>query len=131
MTLADLNEHYALGEKLIKVQTLIQSLRARTLGAVNMDGMPHGTGVSDRVGDLALEIVELEAREKYLYAEVRENEAEIIEFIEGIEDDHTRTIFRLRFIRFMSWSDVADTVGGNTEDSVKKICYRYFDKFVP
>ncbi len=131
MTLDELNAHYALGEKLIKIQTLIESLRARTLGAVNMDGMPHGTGVSARVGNLAVEIVDLEARAKYLSSEVAKSEAEISGFIDSIEDDQTRMIFRLRFIRFMAWGEVAYAIGGNTEDSVKKICYRYLDEVVP
>lgn len=40
-----------------------------------------------------------------------------------------RMIVRLRYIENMQWDDVADRFGpGYTEDSVKKMFYRYLDK---
>ncbi len=51
------------------------------------------------------------------------------EFIQGIEDSATRQIFSLRFGEGLSWLQVALRVGGgNTEDGVKKACYRYLRK---
>ena len=40
----------------------------------------------------------------------------------------TRLIFTYRFVDCLSWQKVAEAVGGgNTEGSVKMICYRYLD----
>lgn len=49
-------------------------------------------------------------------------------YVEAIEDGYLRTIYRLRFVECMTWTEVATAVGGNnTEDSVKKICYRFLE----
>lgn len=50
-------------------------------------------------------------------------------YIADIPDSLTRQVFTLRFINGLSWLQIAFSVGGgNTEDSVKKICYRYLKK---
>lgn len=52
---------------------------------------------------------------------------ELMNYIIHIPDSQTRQIFMLRFIDGLTWSCIADIIGGhNTEDSVKKRCYRYF-----
>ena len=48
-------------------------------------------------------------------------------FIADINDSHMRRIIRLRFLDGLSWADVARMVGGNTEDSVKKMFYRFLE----
>lgn len=51
------------------------------------------------------------------------------EFIAGVEDSRIRRIITLRFIENLSWNKVADRIGGgNTEDSVKKMFYRFMEK---
>ena len=80
----------------------------------------------------------MELRIKKMLLDERKNMLSILEldslnqvnqierFISGIRDSHTRRIVRLRVIDGMSWNEVADNVGGgNTEDSVKKVYYRY------
>ncbi len=55
------------------------------------------------------------------------NEIEL--FISNINDSHIRRIINLRIIKKFSWGKVAETIGGgNTEDSVKKIFYRFMEK---
>ena len=52
----------------------------------------------------------------------------VMEFVESIQDGFIKTIFSLRFIECMTWAEIAEVVGGdNTEDSVKKVCYRYLN----
>ena len=54
---------------------------------------------------------------------------EIESFISKINDSHVRRIINLRIIKKFSWEKVAKTIGGgNTEDSVKKIFYRFIEK---
>lgn len=106
---------------------MLQSLRdAACPGAAVLTGMPHAPGVKDKVGDLAAEIVDMDARVGWLEAEVKASEESIMPFICGIDDDQTRLIFRLRFLRGLAWKEVAAVIGGrNSEDSVKMVCYRY------
>lgn len=62
-------------------------------------------------------------------AEIQQIRGEILSFISDIPDSLTRRIFLYRCVSGMSWNKVADEIGGNnTEDSVKKIFYRYCRK---
>lgn len=49
------------------------------------------------------------------------------EFIASITDSHIRRIVNLRVVEGLSWQKVADRIGGNTEDSVKKAFYRFME----
>ena len=127
MTLQELNKHFELREKLAKAHEMLDALRAAACpGAQVLTGMPHATGVKDKVGDLAVEIADMGDRIEFLESEIKASEASILPFIKSIDDDQTRLIFRLRFIRGLTWKEVAAVVGGrNSEDSVKMVCYRY------
>lgn len=130
MTLQELNRNFELHVRLKKAKEMLQSLWdvAHPRGQV-LTGMPHAPGVKDKVGDLAIEIADLEERISYMEREMACREQQISGFIQSIEDDYLRTIFRLRFMRGLSWKDVAAIVGGhNTEASVKSACYRYLSE---
>lgn len=125
MDLATLNQHLDLVQKLQKVQELYQAVEAKSLGAQALTGMPHGTGVSDKVGVLAAELADLSSRIDYLTKETEKSAKPIREFIDTIEDDRTRMIFRLRFLYGLAWCEVADVVGaGASEAAVKSAAYR-------
>lgn len=129
MTLQELNRYFRLLEKLGKARELLASLEAAAAPrSPQLDGMPHTPGCSDRVGELATEIADMQARVAHLEDEVRWVGVEISRFIDGIPDDQARLVFRLRFLRGLCWGEVAAIIGGgNTEGSVKKICYRYLN----
>lgn len=127
MTLQELNRYFRLLEKLGKARELLASLEAKaTPQPPNLDGMPRAPGVRDNVGRLAAEIADMQARIKSLEQEAASRRGEIAQYIAGIPDDQARLIFRLRFLRGLSWGEVASIVGGrNTEAGVKMVCYRY------
>lgn len=55
--------------------------------------------------------------------------SEIEEYIAGIEDSLVRQIFELKYVTGLTWSQVAQRLGGgNSEDGVKKTCYRFLAK---
>ncbi len=130
MTLQELNTYFDLNDKLAKAKEMLERLQATILpGSPVLTGMPHSPGVKDKVGNLAIEIVDLEARISFLEGEIKEQEKRIEKYIMDIDDDYTRIIFRLRFQRALKWEDVRDIIGGNnTVESVKSICYRYVEK---
>lgn len=56
---------------------------------------------------------------------------QILHWIFGIDDALIRLIFEEKYLNCRTWNQVADIVGGqNTEDSVKKMAYRYLEKKV-
>ena len=74
-----------------------------------------------------MEIADLSSRIEYLNAELAEQEPPIEAFIAEIDDDQTRLVFRLRFLRGLSWKEVSQILGQHTsEHSVKAGCYRFF-----
>lgn len=126
MTLEELNQHLELKEKMEKAQETLISLRGAAYpGAAVMTGMPHAPGVKDKVGDLAIEIADMTDRIHGLAKQIAEREPQVLEFIAEVKDDKTRTMLRLRFVRGLSWKEVAQTMGRwATANSVKSACYR-------
>ena len=127
MTLQELSKYYKLRERLERNREMLSSLYAAAgPGAQVITGMPHAPGVSDKVGDLAAELWDLQSKIDYLEQRCAEEKKKLEKYIGGIKDDQTRMIFRLRFIHCMTWPQVAETIGGrNTANSVKLICHRY------
>ena len=75
----------------------------------NTDGMPHGSGISNRTEQSALRL--LEAAERYKVAEVealkkRQQVFNLIWNVPGLKGD----ILYERYINLKSWDQVADTV---------------------
>lgn len=116
--------------RLERNQEILRSLEnAAHPGAQSLTGMPHAVGVTDKVGDLAVEIADLKNRIRALQAELDREETKLNRFISTIENDQTRTIFRLRFLRCLTWKEVAAMIGGrNSEAGVRMICYRYLSE---
>lgn len=66
-------------------------------------------------------LVEMEAK-------IEEMTYEIEKFISSIDDSLVRRIINLRFIEKMTWSQVAEKIGGgNSHESVKKIYQRFME----
>lgn len=130
MSLKELSRYYRLHMRLERNQEMLQSLEnAAHPGAQSLTGMPHAVGVTDKVGDLAVEIADLKNRIRALQAELDREETKLNRFISTIENDQTRTIFRLRFLRCLTWKEVAAMIGGrNSEAGVRMICYRYLSE---
>lgn len=64
-----------------------------------------------------------------LEADIDEKILEVEKFMADIGDSRIRRIIDLRYIRNLSWNDVAAKIGGgNTEDTVKKQFYRFMEK---
>lgn len=72
---------------------------------------------------------ELAAQVKKLKAKIRQRGRErdhLRQYIENVEDAQMRLILDLRFAKRLSWVQVAHRLGGgNTEDGVRKACFRY------
>lgn len=127
MTLQELTELFRLKEELANAEQILESLRvAAQPQAAKMTGMPHMSGVNDRVGDLTAEIVDTEKTIQSLNERIIKTEKRVTAFISDIPDIQTRTVFRLRFIRSLTWKEVSSIMGRKyTVDSVKNRVYKY------
>lgn len=122
-----LNEYYRLMKLVQRSEEILIGLREASVpGAQNLSGGPHGSGVSDKVGNFAVEIADLSQSIKKMRSELRALEPEVTQILESIDNDWIRMIARLRFVRGLTWAEVAGAIGGgNTEAGVKQAFRRY------
>lgn len=129
VTKSELEQIYYLNRELKMWETELERVRCKSLVGSPLPGVSHGSGVSDKVADRAERIIELENRIIAKRDEIQRLRDEAVAYIESIPDSLTRQIVYYRCVSLMSWRRVAYEVGGNnTEESVKKIYYRFFGK---
>ena len=130
MTLQDLNRYLSLCKQLDKArESLLDLQEAAVPGAQVLTGMPHTPGVKDKVGDLAIEIADTKDEIKEMEAEVQAMGEEINTFIKAIPYVELRTIFRLRYVRFLSWEDIAEVFRWRlSESTLRRRTERYMAK---
>ncbi len=127
MTRSDLEQIYYLNRELNMWERELERLRCRSLVGSPVPGAVRGSGVADKVGDTAERIITLEEKIAAKRMELQAMHNAALEFICAIPDSLTRQIVYSRCVELMSWRKVAVEVGGdNTEESVKKIYYRFF-----
>lgn len=127
MTKKDLNNLFALRERIERAENMLAAIRARSNpGAQVLNGMPHTPGVKDKTGDCAVEIVALEEKIAALRETLREKEAEVSAFLSSIDDECVSTALRLRYIHGMLWKEVAYMVG-QSKQSITQLCYKYLN----
>lgn len=89
-----------------------------------IEGFPNDD-IEIRRGLLRLRKKHLEILDDRILAQINEIE----EFMHNVQSSPIRMIVRLRYIENLQWEDVANKFGaGYTEDSVKKMFYRYLEK---
>ncbi len=128
MTRQDLEKHLKMRRQLMECRDILQNLkRSVGPGTQALTGMPHAPGVKDKVGDLATEIAYMERRVAALQAKVDDQAVEVRNFIAGVQDDQMKIILSLRYIRGLTWIEVALVLGGrNTGSGVRSAVWRFF-----
>ena len=131
MTLKELSSLYHLNReieadvrRLNELESMVSSPGSRVV-----DGMPHVHGHGDMIARCVAEIVDLKAIIAAKYQQCIHERSRLERYIAGIPVSLTRQVFTLRFVNGLTWYQVSAHIGGdNSEDSVKKICYRYIAK---
>ena len=127
MTVRELSKLYYLN-KLIERDTLrLSELHSRLQpGGMNFDGMPRNPSPKNMMEEIIPLIIEIEERIRKEQEDYIKERMEIENFIRSVEDYQIRLILSYRFVDLLTWNQTARMIGGNnTEDSVKKMCYRF------
>lgn len=132
MTKQNLEQIYYLSKELKMWERELERLKARSLVQSPVPRAELSGGTSDKVADRAERLLELESRISAKREEIQQLRDEAVAYIKDIPDSLTRMIIYYRCVSLMNWRRVAYEVGGsNTEESVKKVYYRFFEKSCP
>lgn len=130
MTLTEISRYFHLNETIQKNREALKFLRERAEPAApSLNGMPHASGVKDSTGRLAVEIADMDARITYLEEQAEQERDKAVTFCSTIQDARLYLIFRLRFVRCLTWAEVADLLGDYyTGEGVCRMAYNYLAK---
>ena len=134
MTVKELSQLYWLNREIEADQERLADLeqKASSPSGPNLTGMPGGgstPGFNSKIERYVAEIVDLQAIIAAKQQQCIHERARLERWICDIPDSLLRQIFTLRFVNGLTWVQVALHIGGgNNEDNVKKLCYRYLDK---
>lgn len=130
MNKKELSQLYYLNREIEEQQRRLRELEElATSCTAHITGMPHGSGVADKICKYAAEIADLRGLldlnlKKCFYELNRLNR-----YISSIEDSQMRMILSLRYINGLSWRQIAFSIGGgNTENSVRMQHSRFIDE---
>lgn len=130
MTLKELSQLYYLNREIETLKRQLAEIECYAEGITqSFSGMPHGGSTSDKVGAGAVRIADLKSKIENRQIACWQEYCKLNDYISNIDDSFIRQIMSYRFINGLSWQQVADCIGGgNTADSVKKVCYRHLEK---
>ena len=124
MTLTEISRYFHLNETIQKNREALKFLREQAEPAA-----PSLNGVKDSTGRLAVEIADMDARITYLEEQAEQERDKAVAFCATIQDARLYLIFRLRFVRCLTWAEVADLLGDYyTEEGVCRMAYNYLAK---
>ena len=128
MTLKKLNELRNSITTLKNLQGRIEDKKRKAESATqNLSGMPSAKGGCNGKENIILSYVDDEKELEKICEEMSAVHSEAFTYIMSIEDTAIRLVFHYRFIDGCTWNEVATLIGGNTENSVKKMVYRYIE----
>ncbi|MFI3326949.1 MAG: hypothetical protein R3Y35_12385 [Clostridia bacterium] len=121
-----LKQLYYLELEIAEIKNQICNLKDLATSTTSiLSDMPAGTDTSDKVGkcvaaiiDLQQELVDLTARR------VAELES-LNDFIAAIEDSQLRTIFYLRYVKHLTWLQIAFKTGYTDEQRPRRLHNKY------
>lgn len=130
MTKKELSQLYYLKKEIRQLEQRIKELEtAATSCTAKITGLPHGTGINDKIGNYAAQIADLKSlldlNLKKCFYELNR----LDRYIQSVDDPLLRQIMTYRFINGYSWSKIAYTIGGNnTPDGLRIKMVRFLSK---
>ncbi|GHV33167.1 hypothetical protein FACS18949_06390 [Clostridia bacterium] len=129
MNKKDLSQLHWLNREIEEQQRRLNELECLATNCTShVTGLPRGNGMLDKLGGYAAEIADLRGLvdlnlKKCFYELNRLNR-----YINAVEDSQMRIILSLRYINGLTWQQIAVSIGGNTDDSIRKAHDRFLAK---
>ena len=121
MTEQELRGYIYIKARIAKVEERIAELEQENgLGALAMDGMPHGTTPGDPVARMAMARVALHEQLIRLQSDLKEKEREIREYVASVENEEVKLIIEWRFIDLLDWYEIAGRLEEMTGKNVDR-----------
>lgn len=114
-----LNKLYYLKLDIENINDEIKSMP--TISSPQIEGMPHGSGISDSVFSYISKKEELTERLNAKKAKYMEELARIESIIDKIEDAEIRAMARMRFVQMMKWEEIGEKVHLDRTTCSKKL----------
>lgn len=111
MSEKELKQLYFINIEIKKFEEDIERMESSVLGSPLLDGMPRGSGTSDRVGKIATQLAFLKKKLELKRQELMLERSRIEMFLDSIEDGEIRLIFRLRHVNCMDWRSIGAEIG--------------------
>lgn len=127
MTVQELSRYLTLRKQIDEDKEIYENM-CQKMGPASpsLSGMPHTPGVRDKVGDLAADLADMEDRIQYLEAQAQTERLKVEAYCRIIMDARLYLIFRLRFVRCLTWAEIAGKLGKcYTENGVSRMVYNY------
>ena len=130
MTKQELSQLYYLNGKIEQLKNRIVELECvATSTSSKITGMPHASGISDKVGKYAAEIADLKELldlnlKKCFYELNRLNR-----YIDSVAEPEIRMILALRYVNGFNWQQIAYSIGYQDESVPRKRHNRYLKKY--
>lgn len=127
LTIKELSQLYWLDREIDQYKEKLAELEAEAQNIVpQATGVPRGNSVSDRVGNIAIEIADLKTLIDNNIQKRWCEKNKLMRYIMTVDDSLMRQILTARFVDGKRWWEVADIVGGNnTSASVRMACHRF------
>lgn len=131
MTLQELKQLDSLKQLIERDEIILAKLASQLQpGGMNLTGMPRNPSPKNKMEEIIPLHMDTYDRLMQEKAEYEKAKNAIERYIRSVQDYQIRLILTYRFVDMMTWNQVAIKIGGkNTEDSVKKRCYRYLEKY--
>lgn len=130
MTKKELSQLYWLEKEVKEQEERIKELGCLVTSCTsNLTGMPKGNAMQDKISTYVAELVDLKCSLEENYIRCLEEMNKISAYIEMIGDGRIRYIMRLRYLKGLSWLEIAYKLGGrNTADGARMTINRFLKK---
>lgn len=128
MTIEKLKQYQHLqGEVRFWQKELEKTMRKSYVKSPQLTGLPGSHSLADLTAQRAIEEEEILRTIQMMQRRAARMLREIVAYIKQVEDPLVRAIIYGRYIKGMTWNQLATSIGGkNTSDSLRKMHNRYF-----
>lgn len=128
MSIEELKQYQHLqGEVRFWQKELEKTMRKSYVKSPQLTGLPGSHSLEDLTAQRAIEEEEILRTIQMMQRRAARMLREIVAYIKQVEDPLVRAIIYGRYIKGMTWNQLATSIGGrNTPDGLRKLHNRYF-----